>query len=313
MRIPTLRQLEVFAAIARHKSFTRAAEELYLTQSSVSNQFKQLTELIGFPLIEQIGKKIYITEIGSRVLDQYVLVSDNWRDFEKDILYKTDPHRGTVFVSGVDTSQYFFPRSLGRFTKQYPNINVVVSVESRQSLIERIYNNKDHLYIVGQVPNDADLKVIPFLPNPLVLVARPNHPLRHERNIEPTQLKDEIFITREHGSGTALAVKEFLSSNDMTFKTKIEMGSNEGIKQAIMGGLGVSILSKWVINLELQMGLLVTLDVKGFPVNKDWYVGYPFGKELPPVARTFLDFLKDEGRDITSGSLDNCLAPYCDA
>jgi DNA-binding transcriptional LysR family regulator len=305
VRRSTTRQLQIFSAVARNKSFTRAAEELCLTQSSVSTQIKQLTEFTGHPLIEQIGKKIIITQVGERVAQLYEDLDRDWHKFEEDMESLTSPTKGIVNVACVNTCQYFFPRVLGSFFNRYSDIFVSLKVFNRQQVLERIAGNTDDLYIMGYIPEELELKAVSFVENPLVVVAHPEHPLATKKNIPIDMLSGEKFIAREPGSGTRREISQFLEESHVSINSQIELGSNEAIKQGIMGGLGISILSMYAVALELRLGMLTTLDVEGFPRMRQWHIAYHSGKVITPVVRTFINYLKDEGRKIVGTALEN--------
>jgi len=305
MRRSTLRQLQIFAAVARNKNFTRAAEELFLTQSSVSAQIKQLTDFIGHPLIEQIGKKINVTPVGERVVQLFNDLDDDWRVFEDELANLTSPSKGVINVVGVNTCQYFFPRVLGSFNDRYPEIYVSLKLFNREQVLERISNNTDDLYIMGYIPEELELKAVHFVDNPLVVVAHPDHPLAKKKNIPLSDLASERFIEREPGSGTRGEIDRYFEDQDITLASQIELGSNEAIKQGIIGGLGISIMSLYAMALELRLGTLIILEVQGFPRLRDWNIAYPAGKVITPVIRTFIDFLKDDGRKIAGSALES--------
>lgn len=303
MRRPTFRQLQIFEAIARHKSFTRAGEELCLTQSSVSTQLRQLTDVIGFPLVEQIGKKIYITEMGYRILQFYYELEENWRKFEQDFFCITDAEEGTISVSGVNTAQYLLPRAISIFNKRFPKSNVVLQLRNRLGVLDRMSKNLDDLYILGSPPDDVDIKVIPFLINNLVVVSRPNHMLAQLNDISPRRLGGEMFVFREPGSGTRQESDNFLKENGLSVESQLELSSNEGVKQAVINGAGIAILPECVVALELRLGILSRLNVQGFPIRSQWHIVYPGGKVMAPLVRTFVDFLKQDGREISASSI----------
>lgn len=305
MRRATIRQLQIFAAVARNKNFTRAAEELFLTQSSVSAQIKQLTDFIGHPLIEQIGKKINITPVGERLVQLYDELDEDWERFEDDMAGLTSPDKGLINVAGVNTCQYFFPRVLGSFYNRYSEIYVSLKLFNREQVLERIMNNTDDLYIMGFIPDDLELKTIPFLDNPLIVVAHPDHPLANQKNIPLSELAKERFIEREPGSGTRGEIDRYFEKHNVTLTSQIELGSNEAIKQGIIGGLGISIVSLYAVALELHLGMLTTLDVEGFPRMRQWNIVYPAGKVIAPVTRTFIDYLKEDGRLIAGSASDS--------
>jgi len=305
MRRATLRQLQIFSAVARNKSFTRAAEELFLTQSSVSTQIKQLTEFIGHPLVEQIGKKILLTQVGERVAQLYEDVDQDWHRFEDDMGILTSPSKGVINVAGVNTSQYFFPRVLGDFYSHYSDIYISLKVFNRQQVLDRVSVNSDDLYIMGYIPEELELKAVSFVENPLVVVAHPDHQLAGKKDIPIKELANERFIAREPGSGTRREIGQFLDEHGVSLNSQIELGSNEAVKQGIIGGLGISILSLYAVALELRLGMLTILDVQGFPRMRQWHIAYHSGKAITPVVRTFIDYLKDEGRKIAGSALES--------
>lgn len=305
MRGSTIRQLQIFSAVARNKNFTRAAEELFLTQSSVSTQIKQLSEFVGHPLFEQIGKKIVITKVGERIAQLYEDLDKEWRKCEVDVEILTSPSKGTINVTGVNTCQYFFPRVLGSFYEKYPDIKISLKVFNRAQALERIASNTDDLYIMGYIPEELELKSIPFVENPLVIVAHPDHALAGKKNIPLKNISEQRFITREPGSGTRREINRFFDEHKIEINAQMELGSNEAIKQGVIGGLGISVLSLYAVALELRLGMLTTLDFKGFPLIRQWNIAYPAGKVITPVVRTFLDYLKDEGRTIAGSALES--------
>jgi DNA-binding transcriptional LysR family regulator len=288
----TFRQLEVFEAIARLGNFTRAAEELYLTQPTVSMQIKKLTESVGLPLFEQIGKHVHLTDAGRELLTTCREIFDQLSRFEMTVADMKGLKQGRLKLAVVTTAKYFAPRLLGPFCQQYPGIEVALKVSNRERVLERLADNQDDLYILGQPPEEIDAVAEPFLENPLVVLAPANHPLAHQKKIPLKRLADEPFLTREAGSGTRKAVERLFAAHGLRMKVRMELGSNEAIKQAIVGGLGVSVLSQHTLALDAPMGQLAILDVQGFPIERHWYVAYPVGKQLSVVARTFLDYLK---------------------
>jgi DNA-binding transcriptional LysR family regulator len=298
MKQATLHQLQVFEAIAKHGSFTRAAEELFLTQPTVSQQMKQLTKAIGMPLFEQIGKRLYLTEAGESVLKVSKDISERFSELEMSLADLRGMKQGKLKISAITTAKYFVPRLLGPFHREYPGINISFQVNNRQQVLDRLADNLDDLYFIGLPPSGHDICVRPVLENPLVIVAPHNHPLARERNIPLSRLAEEPFIMREPGSGTRMVVEQFLQESHTTMNVVMEIGSNEAIKQAIVGGLGVSALSRHSLALEGTHGPLIVLDVEGFPLQRHWYVVYPQSKQLSIVAQTFLDFLFTEGRRI---------------
>ena len=297
MKQATLHQLQIFEAIAQHGSFTRAAEELFLTQPTVSQQMKQLTKAIGVPLYEQIGKRIYLTDAGKAVLEVGRDISQRFNDLEMTLADIKGLKQGNLKLAAITTAKYFVPRILGTFRQRYPGINISLQIANRQQILDRLSDNLDDLYFIGQPPEDLEINLRHFLDNPLVVIAPRNHPLAQEKLISLERLIEEPLIMRESGSGTRMAVEGFFAENRLKMKVEMEIGSNEAIKQAIVGGLGLSVLSRHSLALEGPQGPLVVLDVEGFPIQKHWYVIYPRSKQLSIVAQTFLDYLLTEGKE----------------
>ena len=291
MRHITFRQLEVFEAIARLGSFTRAAEELHLTQPTVSMQIKKLTDAVGLPLFEQIGKRIYLADAGKALQATYSEIFESLNNFEMLVADMQGLKQGKLRLAVVTTAKYFAPRLLGAFCNEYPGIDVSLKVSNRERLLERLGENQDDLYVLGQPPESLDVVYEPFLDNPLVVLAPSNHPLAAQRNIPLAQLTEEPFIMREPGSGTRIAVERLFRQHSLDLKVRMELGSNEAIKQAIIGGLGISVLSRHTMTLDAATGQLTTLDVEHFPIKRQWYTVYPTGKKPSIVAQTFLDYL----------------------
>ena len=290
----TLHQLKVFEATARHGSFTRAAEELYLTQPTVSIQVKQLTKAVGLPLFEQIGKRLYLTEAGQKLLATCQEIFNGLDQFEMSVADIKGMKQGRLKLAVITTAKYFVPRLLGPFCERYPGIDISLSVTNHQRLQESMIANEDDLYIISQPPDQPDLTIHPFLENPLIVLGPQSHPLASQRDVPIEKLNDEQFIMREPGSGTRTAVEKIFGENDVKVKVRLELGSNEAIKQAIAGGLGISVLSQHTIISEGTTGEFAILDVQGFPIERHWYVAHLAGKQLSVVAQTFLDYLLEE-------------------
>jgi LysR family transcriptional regulator, low CO2-responsive transcriptional regulator len=291
----TLHQLKVFETVARNGSFTRAAEELFITQPTVSSQVKQLTTTVGLPLFEQIGKRLYLTDAGEELLLTCQDIFERLNNFEIKIADLKGTKQGQLNLAVITTAKYFIPRLLGSFCQNYPGIDVALQVTNHQEIQQRMLANKDDLYVVSNPPNDiVDLTTKPFLNNPLVVVARKDHPLAYKKNIELKELNNQPFIMREQGSGTRESIVDLFTRNNLAVKVKLELGSNEAIKQAIYGGLGISILSEHCLISEGISGDLTVLDFKHFPLERRWFVAYLTGKKLSVIAETFLDYLLEE-------------------
>ncbi len=298
MKNITLHQLKVFEAAARRGSFTRAAEELYLTQPTVSIQVKQLTKAVGLPLFEQVGKQIYLTDAGTELYQTTQKLFDELSQLEMSLADLQGMKQGQLRLAVVTTAKYFIPRLLGPFCQKYPGIKVSLQVINHQSLMERLEANRDDLYILSRPPEDLDLQIQPFLNNPLVVVAPANHPLVGQLQISLQRLAQEPFILRERGSGTRGATEHLFEHQGIELNVKLVLGSNEAIKQGILGGLGLAVLSYHTLTSMGASPELAVLDVQGFPIHRQWHVLYPKGKQLSIVASTFLDYLLTESSSL---------------
>ncbi|AFY31240.1 LysR family transcriptional regulator [Calothrix sp. PCC 7507] len=294
MNQATLHQLKVFEAAARHSSFTRAAEELFLTQPTVSMQIKQLTKSVGLPLFEQVGKRLYLTEAGRELFATCRQIFETIAQFEMKVADLKGLKQGQLRLAAITTAKYFIPRLLGPFCQLYPGIEISLQVTNHEGILDRMSNNLDDLYIMSQVPENMDVNCQPFLDNPLVVFAPVNHPLAKEKNIPIQRLAEEPFIMREPGSGTRRAVQSLFDQEGISVKVKLELGSNEAIKQAIAGGLGISVLS--LHTLIAESSEVTILDVEHFPIKRTWYMVHPSGKQLSIVARTYFEYLLDAAK-----------------
>lgn len=292
MRHSTFRQLEVFEALARLGSFTRAAEELFLTQPTASMQIKKLTDTVGLPLYEQIGKRIFLTDAGQALHATCREIFSTLDRFEMQAADMKGLKQGKLRLSVVSTAKYFAPRLLGSFCQKYPGIEVSLKVSNRERILERLNDNQDDLYILGQPPESLDAIAEPFMDNLLVVLAPTHHPLANERNIPLARIAKEPFLIRELGSGTRIAVERLFREQGLSINVRMELGSNEAIKQSIVGGLGISVLSRHTLALDAATGQLTILDVQNFPIRRQWHVAYPAGKQLTTIAQTFLEYLR---------------------
>lgn len=297
MRV-TWNQLRLFEAVARNNSFTRAAEELHVVQPTVSAQIKQLTDTIGLPVFEQVGKKIYLTDAGKELYQTVRELFESWDRFEMKISDLKGSKAGKLRVSIVTTAKYFIPRLLGPFCQHYPGIDVALEVVNRDQVLERLINNLDDLYIMGVPPEHLAIEKVPFLQNPLVVVAPKNHELATRKRISLTRLAKERFILREKGSGTRIAAEEFFAKRKVTLPVKMELSNNEAIKWAVAGGMGLSVLSQHAMMLEPMQDKIAVLNVEGFPIIRSWHIVYPAGKQFSVVAATFFEYLKEEAEMI---------------
>ena len=291
LRHATLHQLRIFHAVALHNSFARAAEALHLSPPTLSLQVKQLSETVGQPLFEQLGKKIFLTAAGATLAEACRDIEARMERLSEDLSALQGVERGSLKLAILTTVKYTVPKLLGGFCAAHPGSEVAMVVGNRENLLQRLANNQDDLYIMGQPPDSLDTVCEDFADNPLVLVAPPSHPLAGKKRIAPKRLANEPFILREPGSGTRLTAERFFVEQGIALKNRLEVGSNEAIKQTVAGGLGLAVLSSTTVVSELALGELVLLDVVGFPLIRRWLVVYPRGKRLSAAALAFKDWL----------------------
>ena len=291
IRHATLRQLQVFEAIVRHGHFTRASEELFLTQPTVSMQVKKLADAIGLPLFEQAGRNVKPTQAALELYKACRDIFETLSNLEMKIADIKGIKRGRLRLCVVSTAKYIAPELLGEFSQMHQGIEVSLKVTNRERVIDRMQANEDDLYIMGQTPTeDLQVDTYAFAPNPLVIMAPRNHPLLGKKRIPLSTIAQEPFILREPGSGIRDVTLRVFSSAGLRPQVSMELGSNEAIKHAIVGGLGLSVLSLHTLTLEGSGGPVAVLDVEGFPIQRQWFMVHPKGKELSLVARAFLEY-----------------------
>lgn len=293
----TFRQLKVFESAARLLSYTRAAEELHLSQPGVSMQIKQLEDMVGLPLFEQIGKKMHLTAAGREVyaysdsighmLDEAEVVLDELKGLRS----------GRLSISVATTASHFATRLLAAFLQRYEDITISLDITNRASLREQLEANQPDLVIMGQPPEGVEVEANAFMENPLVMIAPAGHVLTGKKNIPLSEIENESFVVREPGSGTRSAIERFFAAHDVDFHSGIEMTSNEAIKQAVEAGLGLGIVSIHTLELELETGRLQILDVKDFPIERHWYVLQRKGKRLSSAAQAFKIFVLEQAKE----------------
>lgn len=299
-RHATLRQLQVFEAVARLGSVTRAAEEIFLAQPTVSMQLKKLSDTIGSRLIEQIGNRIHLTDVGREVFVACQEIFNSLTSLESKVADINGLRRGRLSLAVITSAKYLAPQLLGHFCREHPGVDVALKVSNRESLLERIATYQDDLYILGQPPQGLDVEAYPLILNPLMIMAGRDHPLTTQAEISLARVLEEPFVMREAGSGTRAAFERLVESHGLTPpNVRMEFTSNEAIKQVVAAGLGITVLSVHSLTLEGTQGPIALLDVDGFPIERHWYVVYPRGRKLSMVGQTFLEFVKEEGRHIS--------------
>ncbi|WP_456417669.1 LysR family transcriptional regulator [Thiolapillus sp.] len=302
----TIQQLRLFESVVRNRSFTRAAEEMHLTQPAVSIQVKRLEEQAGIPLLEQVGKRIFATPAGQAVFATATDVLLRLKELDQRIDAFKGRIEGPLQLAVVTTGKYFMPHLLGQFLQLHSGVEPHLKFTNRARVMERLLNNEDDFVVMGQVPQDERLVSQPFLENILGFVAPPTHPLAGSTGLKLKEVLRERFITREPGSGTRGVVDSIIEEKNLSVTPYMELGSSEAIKQAVLAGIGVAVLSLHSIRLEVATGKLAVLDVEDFPVTRRWFAVHLKGKHLSLVAQSFLDFILEEGHKIFDAEDSPC-------
>lgn len=294
----TFRQLRLFLTVAESGSVSAAARTMHITQPTASMQLRELSDTLGVPLHEIIGKRLHLTDAGKALARTVRSMVDEWLLFEEELAAMKGLQRGRLRVSVVSTAKYFVPRWLGAFCHAYPEVDVSLEVLNRDGVVQRLRNNQDDISIMSIPPKDLDIDQQEFMANPLVVVAPVGHPLAGVAQVPLVQLQNERFILRERGSGTRLAVQAHFKAQGFEPKVRLELGSNEAIKQAVAGGMGLSILSRHALGASLTQDGLCILDVQGLPIHASWYIVRLRGKQLSPIAAVFQQHLLEQAHAV---------------
>ena len=286
----TLKQLYSFEAVIRTKSFTKASKELFVTQPAVYMQVQQLSKNIGSDLIRTNGKLIIPTFIGTKLYQTCLDVISTLESSRSEIEQTLNPDSGHLQIAVATTTNSFVSRILAKFKNKYPKMTFHLEVTNRKLLLEKLNNHSADLVIMGEPPSDLPLETQPFMENPLIAIAHPEHPLLANKKNSIKTLVKETLITREQGSGTRITIERITG---MKFNSDIEINSNEAIIEAVQAGLGIGFVSKHTVKLELENGIIKQLNVDNFPVTRHWYVVHQSKSKLSPIAQRFKDFIID--------------------
>lgn len=297
MRI-SLKQLKIVEAIAKECSFSLAAKSLHMTQPAVSMQVKQLENHIQMPLFERQYKQIVLTEAGKELLHcaQQVFESINQTANIMDAMRGVQ--RGRLHLTMAATANYFAPQLIAAFHRQYPQVDIQLSAINREGLLSALDEHTTDMVIMGSPPEGHQLLGLPFMPNPLVVIAHPSHPLASQKKIPMQALSDARFIVRETGSGTRRAAEVFFAKHGMQLNACVEMNRVEAIKQAVMAELGLGIVSAHTLEMEMKLQRLVVLDVEDFPILRHWYIVHKEGKRFTPVPQAFCQFVLEHAESL---------------
>jgi DNA-binding transcriptional LysR family regulator len=283
----TFRQLRLFLALAETGSVSAAAKFMHVTQPTASMQLKDITESVGLPLYEVVGKKIYLTDMGKELAVTARAVAQSWDAFEQYVDAVKGLSRGKLKVAVVSTAKYFMPRLVGSFCKKYPEIDVSLQIINRDGVVQRLRDNMDDIYIMSKPPSDLDLADEVFMPNPIVVIASTSDPLVKRHSVSLNELSESRFILREKGSGTRMAGDQFFSKKKFRPNIRLELGSNEALKESVAGGLGLGLVSSHALHGHVKEHGVRIIDVEGFPLPSAWHIVHPASKKLSPLALEF--------------------------
>jgi DNA-binding transcriptional LysR family regulator len=281
-------------------SFVRVAERLNLTPAAISFQIKQIEGLCGFALFERVGRRVILTDAGAGLLEHAVVVLKALNDAEQRMMALKGISGGHVTIGLVSTAKYFVPHLLTRFQADHPGVSIHLRDGNRREINDAITRGDIDLAIMGKPLDDAGIEADQFAPHPSVLIAPASHPLAATGSglLPLTALAGERFIVREEGSGTRALVDRYFLARDFSPKIVMTSSSNEMIKQAVMAGMGLALISRHTIGLELGLGLLTMLPVEGLPLMRAWFVAHRRAMPLLPVHKQVRAFLLDRGRAI---------------
>jgi DNA-binding transcriptional LysR family regulator len=294
----TLTQLRVFEAVARLGSYTRAGEETHMAQPTVSVLMRKLGETVGVQVLEQVGRRVRLTAAGEELYSACQNIFETFVQLDEAIADIRGLKAGKLRIATTTAGEYLLPQLLAPFVRRHPGIEVSLHVGARKTVLERLAENADDLYLLTNPPSHGEMVVHPILPNPLVALAPATHPLAAEKNIEFKRFAREPLLVREPGSGTRLAVDDVFSRHALQPRIRMELGSNETIKEAMISGLGISLMYRYALGFDIDSRRLAILDVQGLPKDGHWHFVHPCSKQLPFIAQTFVNFARKEAKRI---------------
>ena len=292
----TFRQLRLFLALADTGSVSGAARALHVTQPTASMQLKEVSQAVGLPLYEVIGKKVHLTDAGKELAATARAIDASWAAFEQGVDAVKGLSRGKLRIAVVSTAKYFMPRLIGTFCKRLPAIDVSLEILNRDGVVQRLRENMDDLYIMSMPPADMDLHDEVLMPNPIVVIAAQSDPLCKAAGVPLKALAERRFILRESGSGTRMAGDQHFSRQRFRPDVRLELGSNEAVKESVAGGLGIGVVSRHALHGHDKEHGVRVVDVQGFPLPSAWHMVHHASQKLSPVALAFRQHLMDEVR-----------------
>lgn len=296
----TLRQLQVFNEVCDLRSYSRAAQEMSLTQPAVSLQIRQLEELVGQPLFDYVGKKLYLTDAAEALQRASRDIFGRLENLDMQLADMQGSLQGQLKLAVESSAKYFVPHLFAAFKRQHPEVNLQLTVVNRALAIRRLADNRDDLTVMSMVPQDMGLDFLPFLNNPIVAVAPPDHPLCQQSLLRLQDLEPYTLLVREQGSGTRMACEEYFKEKRVHFTQTLEVASGEAQRECVSAGLGIALLTRHGVSLELRSGLLKELPVEELPLYRSWCVVQAKARRQSPVALAFQAFIRAERAQIST-------------
>ncbi|MEM9694645.1 MAG: LysR family transcriptional regulator [Myxococcota bacterium] len=293
----SLRQLRGVAAVAEAGTLAGAAKILHVTPPAIAQQLRIIEDCAGMPLFDRLDGRMVPTEAGREVLNAHARVESTLAACGAEVAALRDGLGGRVSVGVISTAKYFAPHILAGFLGQHPNIKLEIKVGDRDDIIEGIEDYGYDLIIMGRTPDQVVLESVEIGQHPHVVIAPPDHPLAAREKVTFAELKDELFLVRERFSGTRALVERLFEEAGIRNPRRMEIGSNETIKQGVMAGLGIAFISAHTIAAETTAGRLCILEVEGLPIMRQWFIVRRPDKELLPAAKLLWDFVEARGAE----------------
>lgn len=291
-------QLRALHAVAKYESITKAAKSLDMTQPAVSMQLKNLQDQFDVPLTEMIGKKVHITEFGYELVEITGRIFEELGQIEPRMLEIKGLLAGKIRISSVSTGKYIIPYLMAEFMKLHPHVEISLEVSNRYKVLAHLEENSTDLALVSVSPEDMDLETLTLADNKLYLVASPEHAEKYQQLIKENEWQKIPFILREKGSGTRVMMEKFFENRDITIQSKMELATNEAVKQAVMAGLGATILSQYSMRKEIPEGRIKTLEVEGLPLEADWKLVWLRQKKHSPAVLAFIRWISENHEEV---------------
>lgn len=287
-------QLHIFNVVAKHRSYSKAAAELYLSQPTVSVHLQKLEQELGMELFEQLGRNIYLTDAGRMLFIYTQKIFSLAEEAERALEELQGLHKGRIRLGASTTPGiYYLPNLIGQFKEDYPGIELILDVANTLEIIKKIQANQLDIAVVGEHVSESDLVAEPFKTDHLVMILSPNHPLLQQDKITLEDLARQRFILREPGSSTRKVIEEAFAKEGIHLRVAMEYGSTDGIKHAVAANLGISIVSELAVQLCEQTGLVAVREIPDIEINREFSLVYHKDKHLAPLTQTFIKAIKN--------------------